>query len=140
MSKMSQLNFALQEEANELGFSTVQEALDNGYTVVMHCENGACEHHLRKKSEMIARREKYYAKRDAELALYEQEAAHKAWLKEKEEALTLLNKTIFRMRCTTFVLHKNNVPNDTMKAYAEWNEQCAKDLERVKDFIKRGEV
>ena len=58
----------------------------------------------------------------------------------KDEALALLNKTIFRMRCATVALHKNSVPNDTIKAYAEWNEQCANDLERVKDFIKKGEV
>ena len=31
MSKMGQVNFNLQEQAEELGFESVQEALDNGY-------------------------------------------------------------------------------------------------------------
>lgn len=35
MSKMGQVNFDLQEQAEELGFETVQEALDNGYHAYM---------------------------------------------------------------------------------------------------------
>ena len=112
MSKLGRVNLELQEQANELGFSTVQEALDNGYEV--DYEN--------------------------ETLKAPQEAAHKAWLKEKDEVLALLNKTIYRMRCATVALHKDSVPNGTIKAYVEWNEQCAKDLERVKDFVKKGEV
>lgn len=33
MSMIGRLNFALQEQAEELGFETTQEALDNGYKV-----------------------------------------------------------------------------------------------------------
>ena len=55
MSKMSTLNLELQEQANELGFSTVQEALDNGYEIDY-------ENETLKDS---------------------QTAAHEAWLKEK---------------------------------------------------------
>lgn len=33
MSKIGVYNLELQEQANELGFSTVQEALDNGYII-----------------------------------------------------------------------------------------------------------
>ena len=35
MSKLGQVNFDLQEQAEELGFETVQEALDNGYRAFM---------------------------------------------------------------------------------------------------------
>lgn len=34
MSKMGELNLDLQDQANELGYSTVQEALDGGYVCV----------------------------------------------------------------------------------------------------------
>ena len=34
MSKIGKVNLDLQEQANELGFSTVQEAIDNNYVVV----------------------------------------------------------------------------------------------------------
>ena len=35
MSKIGQVNFDLQEQAEELGFESVQEALDNGYRAYM---------------------------------------------------------------------------------------------------------
>lgn len=34
MSNIGKVNLDLQEQANELGFSTVQEAVDNGYAIV----------------------------------------------------------------------------------------------------------
>lgn len=34
MSRIGDYNLELQEQANELGFSTVQEALDNDYSVI----------------------------------------------------------------------------------------------------------
>lgn len=34
MSNISRVNLDLQEQANELGFSTVQEAVDNGYVII----------------------------------------------------------------------------------------------------------
>ena len=64
MSKMGQLNFVLQEQAEELGFETVQEALDNGYEVDY----------------------------EKQVLIDPQEAAHEAWLKEKEEILQKLQK------------------------------------------------
>lgn len=66
----------LQESAEELGFGTIQEALDNGYNEVQDLVNGTF------------RLEK----------VDEQEKAHKAWLKEKESVLAdlrlLLNEAI----------------------------------------------
>lgn len=35
MSKIGEINFDLQEQAEELGFESVQEALDNGYHAYM---------------------------------------------------------------------------------------------------------
>ena len=58
----------LQENAEELGFSTIQEALDNGYNEVQDLVNGTF------------RLEK----------VDEQEKAHEAWLNEKEEAIRKL--------------------------------------------------
>lgn len=66
----------LQENAEELGFGTIQEALDNGYNEVQDLVDGTF------------RLEK----------VDEQEKAHEAWLKEKESVLAdlrlLLNEAI----------------------------------------------
>ena len=63
MSKIGGVNLDLQEQANELGFSTVQEALDNGYRVIFN---------------------KYDEFKLVSDADYEHEEAHKAWLAERE--------------------------------------------------------
>lgn len=39
MSKIGKVNFGLQEQAEELGFESVQEALDNHF-VAMYCPDG----------------------------------------------------------------------------------------------------
>lgn len=68
MSNISKVNLDLQEQANELGFSTVQEAVDNGYVVV------------------------YDVADEAKLMRYEDFQhlqAHNAWLIERE---TILNE------------------------------------------------
>lgn len=62
---------ALQERAEELGFGSIQEALDAGYEVEYRA-NG--DHYLRKPT-------------DKELADRAYNEAHKAWLKEKESVL-----------------------------------------------------
>lgn len=41
MSNIGKINLDLQEQANELGFSTVQEAIDNGYAVIYDKDNEA---------------------------------------------------------------------------------------------------
>lgn len=63
MSKTDKVNLDLQEQANELGFSTVQSAIDNGYTAVYH-EDGEVElmkseewHHLQAHNEWLMERE-----------------------------------------------------------------------------------
>ena len=73
MSKMSQLHAELTEQAYELGFNSLEEALANGYEV--DYDNYKLVKHKLGWSETV----EYLAK--------EQEKAHEAWLKEKEVML-----------------------------------------------------
>lgn len=66
MSKIGGVNLDLQEQANELGFSTVQEALDNGYTCIFNM-NG--------EFRLVSNTDKAH------------EDAHKAWLAERDAVL-----------------------------------------------------
>lgn len=61
MSKIGRVNLQLQEEANELGYDTVQEAIADGW------EANEVAATLTKKDEL--------------------EEAHEAWLKEKKKVL-----------------------------------------------------
>lgn len=65
---MRDIIIQLQEEAEDLGFSTIQEAKDAGYEEDINYENGIAR--------LVIDRE--------------QEAAHEAWLKEKSMVLTNL--------------------------------------------------
>ena len=73
MSKMSQLHLTLDEQAVELGFEGLGEALMKGYDV--DYEKGK----LVKRGLGYSETVEYLAK--------EQEKAHEAWLKEKEEVI-----------------------------------------------------
>ena len=66
MSKIGRVNLELQEQANELGYDTVQEAIADGW------EANEIAATLTKKDEL--------------------EEAHEAWLKEKEEVLESLDE------------------------------------------------
>ena len=68
MSKIGNMNLELQEQAEELGFETVQEALDNGYEVDYFKDSP----------------DKDDLDYHPELVFKGQEQAHKAWLEEKE--------------------------------------------------------
>ena len=61
---------ALQEQAEELGFETIQEAIDAGYEVEYHTHGN---HKLVKPKDEL-------------------EKAHEAWLEEKEQLLERLEK------------------------------------------------
>lgn len=63
----------LQESAENLGFETIEEALNNGYHEVQDLVNGIFT--LEKIDTMA-----------------EQEKAHEAWLKERDEVLKGLNE------------------------------------------------
>ena len=72
MSKMSQLNAMLAEQAYELGYESLEQALNDGWVVDY-------------ETQILTRKE--YEKD-------EQEEAHKAWLKEKEECIRKLELTL----------------------------------------------
>lgn len=69
MSKMDKVNLDLQEQANELGFSTVQEAIDNGYTAI-YKDDGEVK--IMKEED------------------WQHEQAHNEWLMERDVILTKL--------------------------------------------------
>lgn len=73
MSKMSQLHAELSEQASELGFETIQDAVNSGY--IVDYEKGK----LVKRGLGYSETVEYLAK--------EQQKAHEAWLKEKACAL-----------------------------------------------------
>lgn len=59
----------LQERAEDLGFSTIMEALDAGYHEVQDLDSNT------------------FTLEKIDIAGYEQEKAHEAWLKERDEVL-----------------------------------------------------
>lgn len=69
MSKMSQFHAELSARASELGFETLQQALDNGYHI-NYCNKDTVE---------LVRRRDHGGE--------EQEKAHKDYLRRKEEVL-----------------------------------------------------
>lgn len=76
MSKMSQLHAELTEQANELGFETIQDAVSSGY--IVDYDKGKLVKYGFDYSETV----EYLTK--------EQEKAHEAWLEEKHEVLHIL--------------------------------------------------
>lgn len=110
MSKIGNLNLELQEQANELGYDTVQEALDNGYEVIQRTMGAP-----RDLDEVDREPEAWYELQKKD----ELKEAHEAWLKEREEVLEGLD----------IVVHSDAVPFE--------HKEIVKD---AIEFIKRGEV
>ena len=101
MSKMSQLHAELTEQASELGFESLEQALANGYEV--DYDNYKLAKHKLGWSETA----EYLAK--------EQQTAHEAWLEERDEVLGgLLN----------LMVHHVYDYDTVMKAYNFIKEQC----------------
>lgn len=69
MSKMSELHAELSEQANELGFESLDEALANGYEVDYEEKQLVNPYVLVDKA---------------------QEEAHEAWLKKRDEVLSII--------------------------------------------------
>lgn len=80
MSKMSQLHVELTEQASELGFESLDEALANGYEVDYE------------KGRLVKRGLGY--SETVEFLAKEQEKAHEVWLKEREEVVADLERLI----------------------------------------------
>ena len=72
MSKMSQIHAELSEQASELGFESIDDAMNNGYEVIYDGENFA---HLVRSED-------------------EQELAHQDWLNKREEVIKALENAI----------------------------------------------
>lgn len=119
MSKIGRFNMQLQEQAEELGFETVQEALDNGYEVDYFWNSSDAE-------DFGTHPELVYLGKDAKSL----EEAHKAWLKEKEEVLKELHSLLR--------FNKDRANTDYELAY-----MLEKSLDKVQhaiEFILKGEV
>lgn len=86
MSKMSQLHIELSEQANELGFETVQDAVNSGY--IVDYDKGKLVEYGLGYSETV----EYLTK--------EQQKAHEAWIEEKQQVLNDLD----------IVAHSDSVP------------------------------
>lgn len=72
MSKMSQLHVELTEQASELGFESLDQAIESGEYEVISTDNWA---------ELVPTKD-------------EQEKAHEAWLTEREEVVADLERLI----------------------------------------------
>lgn len=85
MSRMNKVNLDLQEQANELGFSTVQSAIDNGCRL-MYDHNGLANLYQSDEAAMLD--------------------AHQAWLVEKE---TIINKLEMLIQDTNIQVYKDTL-------------------------------
>lgn len=101
MSKMSQLHLTLDEQAVELGFEGLGEALMKGYDV--DYEKGK-----------LVRRGLGYSE-TVEYLTKEQQKAHEAWLKERDEVLGGL---------VNLMVHNVYDYDTVIKAYNFIKEQC----------------
>lgn len=72
MSKIGDYNLKLQEQAEELGFSTTQDAIDAGYV---------------EGYDLVNNKARLVKPLDFSKALEEQEKAREAWLEERKEVL-----------------------------------------------------
>lgn len=78
MSKMSQLHAELEEQAYEKGYESLDEALNDGATIV---------------GETLVTRDDLPSKKEVD----ERKQAHEAWLKERDEVIKGLQSTWFHL-------------------------------------------
>lgn len=117
MSRIGDYNLQLQEQANELGYETIQEALDDG------CKVEPNEARL-----ITPLEQKIDAEKDG------RKKAHEAWLKEKREVLEGLQ------RLADFY---GGIPNnhDSIEIPAIVNTaEVEATVKRAIEFIERGEI
>lgn len=112
MSKMSQLHAELTEQAYELGFESLDEALANGYEVDYEEKQLVNPYVLLNKVH---------------------EEAHEEWLKEKEEVLAELNSILNAINGQTY----NNLTNYELLTFIKSNKQI---IAKAIEFIARGEM
>lgn len=78
MSRMSQLHAELEQQANEKGYESLDEALNDGATVV---------------GETLVTRDDLPSRKEVD----ERQQAHEAWLKERSEVIRELRSTWFHL-------------------------------------------
>lgn len=113
MSKMSQLHAELSEQANELGFETIQDAVNSGY--VVDYDNSKLVKYGLGYSETV------------ECLTKEQEKAHEAWLEEREEVFEMIDN--MERDIIDSVDKKEGHPR-------YWVDT----LERIRAFVEKGEM
>ena len=91
MSKIGQVNFDLQEQAEELGFESVQEALDNNYFAILEKDG---------KSRLVPKDE------------WELQKAHEAWCAKRD---TIIDKLEMLINDTPY-----KIDEDTLKEAIEF--------------------
>ena len=130
MSKIGRVNLELQEQANELGYDTVQEALDNGYEVIQRTMGAP-----RDLDEIDREPEVWYELQKKD----ELEEAHKAWLKEKKEVLGLLDKLAAAVKGAYDSDELFN-PETAAISFDDGTTKISyKDITRIKEFVEKGE-
>ena len=97
MSKIGQVNLDLQEQAEALGFESVQEALDNGYRAFMNIDG------TNKLIKMEADKDVIQANTDALAAM---EQAHKDYLHRKQ---IIINNLEMLMADTPYKVYKDTL-------------------------------
>lgn len=78
MSKMSQLHAELEEQAYEKGYESLDEALNDGATII---------------GETLVTKDDLPSKKSVD----ERQQAHEAWLKERDEVIKGLQSTWFHL-------------------------------------------
>ena len=116
MSKMSQLHAELSEQATELGFESLEEALANGYEV--DYEEG----------ELV---NPYVLSDKAH------EEAHEEWVKERDNYLEILDV----VKDVLTDINNGLIMSGDVELIQAWQlEVLASELERAIEFFKKGEV
>lgn len=96
----------LQERAEDLGFSTITEAIDAGYHEVQDLDDNT------------------FTLEKIDVAEYEQQKAHEAWLKEKNKVLGDLDLIVLH-------LDRRDIDKFTI--------QVRRIIENTIDFLEKGE-
>lgn len=116
MSKMSQLHAELSEQAIELGFESLEEALANGYEVDYDEKELVNPYVLSDKAH---------------------EEAHKEWIKERDMYL----ETMDVIRDVLIDINNGLIMSGDVDLVQAWKlEVLASELERAIDFFKKGEI
>lgn len=94
MSKIGRVNLSLQEQADELGFESVQSALDCGYKMVL-CEDGEMKLVQDADAALLEAHKKWEAKKKLiidELTMLLHDTPYKEYKRVLEDAIKFINE------------------------------------------------